>query len=121
MGDVRDGASALTSAALVETRVEAVAPRRNKRRHPEMALSNDAAPLLAAGIADRDGDTADTPEAQPHGAPAAAPLAADDLDDPAWREHWPQNEVRIVGRLLPRASDAPVLDGVRRTRMEVVS
>ena len=49
----------------------------------------------------------------------AAPASVDALDEPAWREHWPDNAVHIVARLLPRLSDAPALDGVQRTRMEL--
>jgi hypothetical protein len=42
-----------------------------------------------------------------------------DLDEATWRERWPDNEVRMVARLLPRISDAPALDGVQRSRMEI--
>ena len=37
---------------------------------------------------------------------------AEELDDPAWREQWPNNVVHIVPPVLPRISDSPALDGV---------
>ena len=46
-------------------------------------------------------------------------LPEDTLDDPDWRDRWPDNEVRIIGQVLPRISEAPPLDGVPRVRMEL--
>ena len=37
-----------------------------------------------------------------------------------WRQRWPDNELHIIGRLLPRISDAPPLDGVPRARLELL-
>ncbi len=54
----------------------------------------------------------------PIGSQAVA-TPVDDPDDPTLRERWPDNEVRIVGRLLPRVSDAPALNGVHRTWMDL--
>ena len=107
----------VTVAALVETLVETAAPRRNKRRHrDDVPATSDPAPESVPADATReDGVAAESALPQDH---VAAP-AADELDDATWREQWPTNAVHIVGRLLPRVSDAPVLDGVQRTRMDL--
>ncbi len=118
----------ISAETLVAELVETAARRRNKRRPAEGSGSGASAEQQSA-----DDDTFLESHAASTSAPmedeaeetAARPFAvidpvsADDLLDPDWREHWPDNEVRLVGQLLPRVSDAPTMDGVQRTRMEV--
>jgi hypothetical protein len=108
-------------ASLVETLVETAAPRRKKRRRAD-DQDERGAPTLASATK-TNGEHAASAAVESDDVPLAlTPGAAPALeapDDPAWREAWPDNEVRIVGRLLPRTSDAPALDGVQRTRMEI--
>ena len=120
MGAVQNVEIEAAPAALVETLLDIAAPRPNKRRRLEAAPRPRAVPPLSAATdAARGDDKADGPDVIVAAESVPVRLPADDLDEPAWRQHWPDNEVRIVGRLLPRASDAPALDGVQRTRMEL--
>jgi hypothetical protein len=119
---------AISPAILVTTLVETAARRRNKRRHTEdphveamtpgpaqdeLRQPTSDAGEVSGAAEDETGDNRTSIE------PAAYEMPADDVLDPAWREHWPDNEVRLVGQLLPRVSDAPALDGVQRTRVEL--
>ena len=110
----------VTAALLVDTLVEAVAPRRNRRRRLDDGETEPAEleqPLSVDNDAVLEQDAADR-RSEPFDAPVSR-ATADELEDPAWREQWPDNAVHIVARLLPRLSDAPALDGVQRTRMEL--
>ncbi len=109
---------AVTPAALIEMLVETAAPRRNKRRRRDEARANDdsAPDSMPVPTAREEGVAADSVPPPDLGAPTPA---ADEPDDAAWREQWPTNAVHIVGRLLPRVGEAPVLDGVQRTRAEL--
>ena len=110
----------VTAALLEDTLVEAVAPRRNRRRRPddgeaepaelEQPLSVDDDAVLEQDAPGQSSELLDS---------TAVPATDNELEDPAWREQWPDNAVHIVARLLPRLSDAPALDGVQRTRMEL--
>ncbi len=111
----------VSAAALVEALVATAAPKRHKRRQAQEASVTPQVPGPPDPAA-----VADHPSADPaHDAAAqtigdvAEPAPGDACDEPPWQEQWPLNEVRIVGRLLARASDAPALDGVERTRMEL--
>ena len=117
-----DGAGVGASTALVETLLETAAPQRKQRRPADG--QPERGELAPPGYARRtNGDHAEVDAAAIAATTPALTTAVgtpvDELDDPAWRTQWPDNEVRIVGRLLPRASDAPALDGVQRTRMEL--
>ncbi len=118
----------VSPAALVTALVETAARRRNKRRpsdsrHVEAAVAGQSVDQDAqvgshvAGASAPMEDAVD--EAVGPILPAGDSVSGDDPLDPAWREHWPDNEVRLVGQLLPRVSDAPTMDGVQRTRMEL--
>ena len=109
---------AVTPAALVEMLVETGAPRRKKRRpRGDVAAAGVPAPeSVPAGAMPEDGVATDSELPQ---GPMAPTPEADEPDGQAWREQWPANAVHIVGRLLPRVSEAPVLDGVQRTRMDL--
>ncbi len=122
MGDLQappapeEGDGAESSTSLVESLLETAAPRRKKRRQAdEQDERGDSTPPYAART---NGDHEAVDDTTLALTLPAAP-ALDAPDDPAWRAEWPDNEVRIVGRLLPWASDAPALDGVQRTRMEL--
>jgi len=120
-------AEVVSPAALVTALVETAAPRRNRRRSSRDGLegTNDALQPGGMAAAGEDSDSRsveDYPQVDAFTLPVhslATPLAEEDQDTPLWREQWPMNEVRMVGRLLARSSDAPALDGVQRTRMEL--
>ena len=115
---VPEEAEVVTAELLVNTLVEAVAPRRNRRRRPDDGQAEPAElqqPLADDNDAVMEQDTADQHSELLDSTVASLGV----LDDSAWREHWPDNTVHIVARLLPRLSDAPALDGVQRTRMEL--
>ena len=125
-------ADVVSPAALVAALLETVAPRRNKRRSSrDMQAQSDgaaqvddsAAPVDA--VAEVDGDGSGSAVTDPSLLEecilplAVLPTPMVDEEHPLWREQWPMNEMRLVGRLLARSSDAPALDGVLRTRMEL--
>lgn len=120
--------AAISPAVLVTTLVETAARRRNKRRHtedphieattPEQFLHEHCWSTSDTGeVSDAAED--ETSESRTSIEPSVYEMPEDDVLDPAWRERWPDNEVRLVGQLLPRVSDAPALDGVQRTRVEL--
>jgi len=123
----------VSPAALVAALLETVAPRRNKRRSSRdmerisdraAPVDGSATPVGAVAEVDDDGSdnstVAEPPLLEEFILPVAAlPTPMVDDDHPLWREQWPMNEMRLVGRLLARSSDAPALDGVLRTRMEL--
>ena len=118
----------ISTEVLVAELVETAARRRNKRRPAESSGSGanterksaddttrlESHIVSASALMEEEVDETVAPTF-----PAKDSLPTDDLLDPDWREHWPDNEVRLVGQLLPRVSDAPTMDGVQRTRMEV--
>ncbi len=110
---------AITPAALVDTLLAAATPRRNRRRQPEQRPGDAAVEAVPPHPEADVVGSEDTPAEHPDISMTAPTLTEDPLDGPAWRDHWPDNEVRIVGQLLPRVSEAPPLDGVQRTRMDL--
>ncbi len=117
---VSEEAEVVTAALLVHTLVETATPRRNRRRRPDDGQA--APPQFQASPSTDNG--VETEEESPDQSSerfdsTTVPASIDALDDPAWREQWPDNEVHIVARLLPRLSEAPALDGVQRMRMEL--
>ncbi len=109
-----DGDEVVTPAVLVDTLPAAAAPRRNRRRQTER--SKEAHPPLRV---ETEGASSTVLPEEPEPPLVADVIPEDTLDDPEWRDRWPDNEVRIVGQLLPRISEAPPLDGVQRVRMEL--
>ncbi len=113
-----DGDEVVTPAVLVDTLVAAAAPRRNRRRQPERSNGAGVEPHLPPHREAAGATSTVLPE-EPEPPLVSDAIPEDTLDDRDWRDRWPDNEVRIVGQLLPRISEAPPLDGVQRVRMEL--
>jgi hypothetical protein len=95
--------------------------RRNRRIRKEDRAVEQPAHTTMVAVEERSNESLHSvgiPDVMSLEARVALPSAAE-CDDAAWREAWPDNEVQIVGRLLPRATDAPTMDGVLRVRMEL--
>jgi hypothetical protein len=118
--DVSDEPAVVSPTALVDALLDVAAPRRNKRRQvadvrPEAGPERSDSPV----VAQHDGPGGADEESPARVEPASTTPSADDPDDPAWRDQWPDNAVHIVAHVLPRISDAPALDGVQRTRLDL--
>jgi hypothetical protein len=92
--------------------------RRNKKRHPVRES------VVLDSQAHTESQTADTEEEESYGngqdtTPDVAAFR-DEEDDPAWRLHWPSNELVLIGMLEPQLVPAPAVDGVTRFRANLL-